>query len=196
MPLPRPAPPSALQLRAVRAASARPGLHVGGLHPDNPPPPTEAAAAAPTSIGGIVTPGRTPGRAVSSRAARALQAIYDELPAVTCKGLCSDSCTAIDATALERSRLAAAGVNLPPRPSHARVLQLIEQGRTPRCPGLSAIGTCRVYEIRPTICRVFGAAAGLRCEHGCVPERVMPDAEVYQVMARVQQISDREARQR
>lgn len=127
-------------------------------------------------------------------AERDLQAIYDSLPQVTCKGRCTDSCTVIDASPLERDRLSRAGVDLPPRPEHRTVLRMIESGTTPRCPGLSPIGTCSVYAIRPIICRVFGAAAGLRCEHGCVPDREMPDREVFALMAEVRAISDRVVR--
>jgi Fe-S-cluster containining protein len=45
---------------------------------------------------------------------------------------------------------------------------------------------CTVYEARPLICRVYGAAEGLRCPHGCTPERVVPDVEVFEMLERVE----------
>lgn len=125
------------------------------------------------------------------RALRDLDALYAHIPAIACRGLCVDSCTVVDGSPLERERLAEHGVGIGPRPGHRQLLALIADGRTPRCPALSALGTCRVYSVRPAVCRLFGAADGLLCEHGCTPERVMTRAEAFALLLEADAISTR-----
>lgn len=98
-------------------------------------------------------------------AVAALEALYAQLPALRCKGACADSCVAgLGMTPLEHQRVAAAGVPIPLREGNPG------PQRGTRCPALSAIDTCRVYEVRPMICRLFGLISAMRCEAGCVPE--------------------------
>lgn len=119
----------------------------------------------------------------------ALDDLYDQLPSLECKGLCHDSCTVIPASELERRRIAATGKTLGPPISHEYLRTLVASGRTPRCPALGPLNTCTVYAIRPFICRAFGVAAGLRCEHGCIPDKILPDGELQRVLARIEQLS-------
>jgi hypothetical protein len=37
------------------------------------------------------------------------------------------------------------------------------------CPALSLVGRCTVYEVRPMLCRLWGAVEGMRCDRGCLP---------------------------
>jgi Fe-S-cluster containining protein len=90
----------------------------------------------------------------------ALRALWDALPAIQCKGLCDDSCTAIDMSPLEHDLVREAGVDIP---KHAVT-------KDQRCVALGTFNRCRVYESRPTVCRVFGLTRSLYCGHGCVPE--------------------------
>lgn len=39
------------------------------------------------------------------------------------------------------------------------------------CAWLTAGGQCSTYETRPLVCRLFGAVRGMRCPHGCRPQR-------------------------
>ena len=100
-----------------------------------------------------------------------LEALYAALPALACKGLCGASCSAhVDASALERERVAAAGVDLGAPTGDGA------------CPALSralvASGRCTVHAVRPMVCRLWGAAASMRCPHGCLPDGgVMGDRE-------------------
>lgn len=67
-----------------------------------------------------------------------------------------------------------AGYPLPPRTRPA--------GETP-CPALTREGLCAVYELRPTVCRVWGVTIDLPCPYGCVPERWLTRAEALEIMA-------------
>ncbi|KQQ18681.1 hypothetical protein ASF48_17315 [Rathayibacter sp. Leaf299] len=101
-------------------------------------------------------------RTAEERALERLEDLYAELPTLSCLGLCEKSCHQhIDASALERRRLLAKGVDLDaPTPDGA-------------CPALSrtfGAGRCSVHAIRPTICRLWGVSAAMPCEHGCVPD--------------------------
>lgn len=97
------------------------------------------------------------------RAIAALEELYAGLPSLTCRGLCGHACSShVDASVLERERIAAAGVDLDTPTADGA------------CPALStalvASGRCTVYAVRPMVCRLWGSAASMPCPHGCVPE--------------------------
>lgn len=91
--------------------------------------------------------------------------LYSQIPDVACKGLCHDSCGPIDMHPYERARIRQAGVRIPP-PEQALTQMLVTGDYT--CPAL-ADGRCSVYDLRPTICRAWGASEAMPCEHGCRP---------------------------
>lgn len=91
--------------------------------------------------------------------------LYDQIPDVQCKGLCADSCGPIDMHPYERARIRQAGVTIPePRQALAQMAVTGDYA----CPAL-ADSRCTIYDLRPTICRAWGASEALPCEHGCRP---------------------------
>jgi Fe-S-cluster containining protein len=110
----------------------------------------------------------------------ALEALYAELPAMQCQGLCSDSCFSLVQTPLERDYVAnRTGVQL----------QLVQTPPT-ACKALGMLGTCTVYEVRPLICRLWGMTAGMRCQYGCQPEGGFLSAQqVYEYLARAAELA-------
>lgn len=128
-------------------------------------------------------------RATVSRVSRAedadreLDELYAQVPDIDCKGHCWDACGPIDAGLRERVRLARAGVRLPTFEAAQRA-----SARTVydyRCPALSDDNRCTVYEIRPMICRIWGATRMLRCQWGCKPRRgqqLLTDAETMMLL--------------
>lgn len=93
-----------------------------------------------------------------------LEAIYQQIPDIHCKGLCQDACGPITGGHRELVRMKRAGVTLLPVMDQVR--QLTADDYT--CPAL-VDGQCSTYAVRPAICRVWGAAEDLRCPHGCEP---------------------------
>jgi hypothetical protein len=91
--------------------------------------------------------------------------LYDQVPDVDCKGLCVEACGPIDMHPYERARIRRAGVRIP---SPADALRQIVSTGDYTCPALQE-GRCQVYEVRPMICRVWGASDELPCPHGCRP---------------------------
>lgn len=91
--------------------------------------------------------------------------LYAQVPDAECKGLCQESCGPIDMHPYEHARIRRAGVAIPAPDVALR--QLVETGEY-SCPAL-VDGRCSVYEVRPMLCRVFGASEALPCEHGCRP---------------------------
>ncbi len=58
------------------------------------------------------------------------------------------------------------------------------------CPWLGKDG-CRVYAMRPLICRLFGTLQDLRCPYGCAPVIGLMDASRGpELLARVQTLSE------
>ena len=96
----------------------------------------------------------------------AIQRLYEQLPAIACKGLCSTTCTDIDMSELERKRIEHRHqVKIKTRPLH-----VIQQQGPKKCKALTNSGQCRVYEDRPLICRAWGVIDPAPCPYGCVPE--------------------------
>lgn len=118
-----------------------------------------------------------------SKKLRVLRALHARVPEVGCKGLCVDSCTTIPMTVLERDQIEIAiGRAVTASPLEDGHVLLGDVGAP--CE-LLVLGRCTAYAQRPTICRLFGAADGLRCQHGCAPERRMSDAEVRRLIDEV-----------
>ena len=98
---------------------------------------------------------------------KAIEAIWEQVPDPHCKGLCTNACTVIPMTMIEARRLRRAGH---PLPHHADVLvKMVASGERQDCPAL-VDGQCTVYEMRPLICRLYGAVEDMQCEHGCRPD--------------------------
>lgn len=113
-----------------------------------------------------------------------LDALFAQLPSVQCKGQCTIACGAIPITELEATRLHQA-THIKPR-----TLPLIVDGRQlQRCVYLSEQGRCKVYAVRPLICRVWGTLKTLSCPHGCLPDRWLTDREFVELGAAVERIS-------
>lgn len=113
-----------------------------------------------------------------------LEAIYALIPKMkNCKGLCEDSCTVIPCTDGEKERLEL---------RMGKKFETVERSDgKKRCSALTMDGKCSTYDIRPLICRLFGAVnhPWLRCEHGCEPEQWLPNRDVYPMMLAVEKMA-------
>lgn len=108
-------------------------------------------------------------------AIRALDRLYAELPTLDCKGLCAESCGPIVMSRVE-------WVRITDKVGHEPV-----GGPDLTCP-LLAGERCTVYDIRPTICRLWGMVPAMPCPHGCVPSRPLTDLEGYEYLLRAGEI--------
>ena len=106
--------------------------------------------------------------------------VYARIPGVPCKGLCQDSCGPIAMSREEQRRIRAAGVEIPPM---ADAVAALERGEEYYCPALRD-GRCSVYDIRPTICRLWGATESMPCPHGCTPPGALSQAESFELLRR------------
>lgn len=100
-----------------------------------------------------------------------LDTLYAQLPRLECKRLCQDCCGPVPMSRLE----------------WARIVQRL--GHAPQgdeslvCPMLVR-GSCRVYTIRPIMCRLWGLVQAMACPFGCVPERWLTDKEASRFIRR------------
>ena len=95
-----------------------------------------------------------------------LDELYARLPAPECRGLCAHSCHEhVNASTAELLRIRGRGVDLEAG---------TEDGS---CPALHrtvwGTGRCTVHDVRPMICRLWGAAAAMPCPHGCLPPHAL-----------------------
>lgn len=100
------------------------------------------------------------------RADAQLEALYSRVPDLDCKGLCHTSCGIIEASVRERERMQEAGVRLP---YLDEFLEMDREGLEISCPALTADKKCSVYDVRPMICRLWGATDSMPCPYGCKP---------------------------
>lgn len=110
-----------------------------------------------------------------------LEALYAELPHVACQQKCRECCgPVIQAGALsplEFERLA----GIPPSPVDPKDFMACSMlnGET---------GLCRVYDLRPMICRLWGVTENMRCPYGCEPDRWLTEAEGREYLKRAEAI--------
>ncbi len=103
-----------------------------------------------------------------------LDALYAELPALDCLGLCHGSCGPILMSPAESARLA----------EHGTVIPLSWS-----CPALTMLRRCSVYEVRPLICRIWASVESMACPHGCRPDRWLTDVQARDLLVRAERIS-------
>lgn len=95
--------------------------------------------------------------------AAAMAALYAQLPTIECRGHCWDSCGPIPLTSTERVNIRrTAQVDIPPHTTMP--------SKRGMCPALSMMNTCKVYAVRPLICRLWGLVDNLPCNFGCMPD--------------------------
>jgi Fe-S-cluster containining protein len=108
-----------------------------------------------------------------------LQALYSRLPSIDCKRLCQESCGPIPLFNAE------ARVLLPITPAASVIrgeFPILIDSVTESCPHLSSAGDCRVREMRPMICRLWGLVKAMRCPFGCEPEQWVTPEEAQELM--------------
>lgn len=108
-----------------------------------------------------------------------IEAVYAMLPKLDCQKKCYPSCGPIAMTRPEADRIEAR-VGFPVRNSMRGIL----------CPLLTRDGRCSVYELRPFICRVWGATHDMPCEWGCKPDRTLTPEEDKALWARYRAIGN------
>jgi Fe-S-cluster containining protein len=95
----------------------------------------------------------------------ALQRIYDRIPTLPdCTGACWRSCGPIEMSQRERQRISQAGYRITP------LAEATAKADTYWCEALTADRRCAVYDLRPVICRLWGAVEGMPCLYGCRPQ--------------------------
>jgi len=90
-----------------------------------------------------------------------LAKLYEKIPEVNCKGLCSEACAFIKMSDFEQQRL---------DKKYGKADYLCNP-----CPILLIDGKCSIYKDRPFVCRMFGATKRLPCPFGCKPEEYIAD---------------------
>lgn len=101
--------------------------------------------------------------------------LYKQLPSISCKGLCSESCGPIAASEFEIKRLELAAKH-PLKVDDELTCSMLKEHR------------CSVYEHRPMVCRLFGLVKQMPCPHGCSPERRLTDPEVHRFMTKATEL--------
>lgn len=110
-----------------------------------------------------------------------IDAATARIPSFTCKPGCTECCGPVLMTRAEHFRiLAARGGNGWP---------IVKPG-TITCGLLTDSGRCSVYEIRPAVCRLFGAARveRLQCPVGCGPEKPISAVEAGIILKTVERL--------
>jgi Fe-S-cluster containining protein len=129
-----------------------------------------------------------------------LQAIYAELPKIDCKRKCQGACGPLLIPRVENVQIEKAGaifdlssikdVELSEKWAWMDRTKLVATRPIPGsldCSMLYPSGKCRVYAIRPLVCRVWGMIdePEMRCPFGCVPDRWLTGKEVRSLFERV-----------
>lgn len=105
-----------------------------------------------------------------------LDDIYKKVPKTKCKGKCRNSCGPIHIPKSEMDNIKKYCQDndkdfyqLPETIDFAKLVEDFKQGKCKYCPYLKG-NTCEIYEVRPLICRLWGACETMPCPNGCEVE--------------------------
>jgi len=113
--------------------------------------------------------------------------LLKDVPAFTCKDGCADCCGPVVMTRLEMRRIVERTGKTEKELDFVTVLESQDQV----CPLLDRVTRkCTVYDIRPAICKVFGAsdARHLSCPHGCSPVERLSAFDTEEIIQEVEQL--------
>jgi len=108
-----------------------------------------------------------------------LDAVYETLPKIECKGHCQNACGPIGMTPDEHRRMVEAA-------GHE-----VGVDKELTCNLLTREGKCSVYAVRPAICRLWGVEETMLCPWGCKPSRVLTFEEGHHFLSLVNKITGR-----
>lgn len=115
--------------------------------------------------------------AVPLEVATEIERLYERIPKIDCKRKCQECCGPILMSRSEWQRICSR-LRYEPR-GNARLT----------CPMLKNGTDCRVYAIRPAICRLWGVVERMRCPYGCEPERWLSDEEAHAILDSLDQLA-------
>ncbi len=112
--------------------------------------------------------------------------VYRDIPSTpACVKGCADCCGPVPWSAEERLRIEG---DIPADAEWIKISggEALSDPKTNRCPFVLSGGGCGVYDRRPFMCRLFGAAdtALMICPHGCNAKRPMSEAAAITLFAR------------
>lgn len=120
-----------------------------------------------------------------------LEQIYARIPKVACQQKCQECCGPISMSHLEFEKI----FSRAPLPSEFFVsAPTVVDPITGNCPKLGRDGSCKVYEQRPAICRLWGVVREMACPFGCTPKRWLSNREAHQILGLVEEVSARSER--
>lgn len=134
-----------------------------------------------------------------------LDAIYATLPSIACQRKCKGCCGPLMVPRIEYKRMESQVGWIPEQPNsmfsitsqpyylpenhHKDEVFSMQPDEDLHCRLLiPQFGHCRVYAIRPLICRLWGLVKKMRCPWGCVPERWVSDVEANRLLTQVLEI--------
>lgn len=119
-----------------------------------------------------------------------IDALLSEIPAFQCKEGCFDCCGPVELSRLEYMRCIRASGRTA-EDVRRQMQSNLKQGIY-TCPLLDPeTKKCTVYEVRPAICRLFGAVKGeLLCPHGYAPESstLLSDKQAREILRKVEEL--------
>lgn len=119
-----------------------------------------------------------------------IDALFGTIPAFQCKEGCYDCCGPVELSRLEYMRCIQASGRTA-EDVRQQMQNNMKQGIY-ACPLLDTkTKKCSVYEVRPAICRLFGAVRGeLVCPHGYAPESpaLLSDKQAREILRKVNEL--------
>jgi len=105
----------------------------------------------------------------------ALAQLWKRIPDIeNCQGKCWMSCGPVDRSVREDQLIRRRGIKITPS-------EVAKDNDDPSkvfwCEALDGCGRCRVYDVRPTMCRLWGAWESMPCPYGCAPASGLLSAE-------------------
>jgi Fe-S-cluster containining protein len=120
--------------------------------------------------------------------------IWAEIPVVHCIGKCWHDCTVVPASAAEERLILNRHGSL--RTIGQVTQELIDAAHEGKmhCGFLTEDHRCAIYDLRPSLCRMYGVVKGsngrvdMQCPHGCKPAFFLNNARADDILDRLEAI--------
>lgn len=112
--------------------------------------------------------------------------IYREIPEGFCQGKCFETCGPIFMSNIEKS-IIIEFLGHDPFFTPEYIIANADNLACLTCP-LLVDNRCSIYDIRPLICRLYGAVENLKCSFGCKPKRFLTHKESVKLIKKLHRI--------
>lgn len=106
--------------------------------------------------------------------------LWSKIPSIKCQRKCHATCGVIIMSEAEKKMII-------DRIGHDPFIEqyIAIYSKIPGCLSCPLLKDekCSIYDIRPAVCRIYGAVKKMQCPHGCIPDKWLSDEKGREILS-------------